>query len=309
MKKILLLLLMLMSVNLMQAREITRPPVETPPPTINVTETEDFYIIEAVGEGEVNLYVNDEPVENPYTIARPEPGEDAIVIYVYATAQNPGQEIGTSDVERIEIDPKEGYFPDPHETGVWIVLRDRNGEERWIEMYYDNGDYLTTIRLTNTYLGDFNSESDENYLVPIYIFFEGIRFGAPSPNRPINFGYENILIENNHCYVIETGYRYIIGVTFFDDFYEEGNLYLYAVRLPLHSEDDSNEHIKGDANRDGKVTIFDVITIIDYLLSGDTSEGEISQIDKISADCDGNGQVTITDITHLIDYLLKGSWY
>jgi len=69
-------------------KPVTPPePEVTAVPEVNVNVTEDAVIITAVGDGEVVLYVNDEAVENPYTIARPEAGEEAVTYYVYATAQ------------------------------------------------------------------------------------------------------------------------------------------------------------------------------------------------------------------------------
>ena len=56
----------------------------------------------------------------------------------------------------------------------------------------------------------------------------------------------------------------------------------------------------GDVNGDGKVTINDVTTLIDILLSGDPTPA--------SADVNGDGKVSINDVTALIDYLLNGSW-
>ena len=61
----------------------------------------------------------------------------------------------------------------------------------------------------------------------------------------------------------------------------------------------------GDVDLDGNVTISDVTTLIDYLLSGSwTSESE--WVNRGDADLDG--QVTISDVTNLIDYLLSGNW-
>lgn len=61
--------------------------------------------------------------------------------------------------------------------------------------------------------------------------------------------------------------------------------------------------IVGDVNGDGNVTISDVTTLIDYLLSGDASG-----LNLAGADCDQDGSVNIADVTALIDYLLSGSW-
>lgn len=59
--------------------------------------------------------------------------------------------------------------------------------------------------------------------------------------------------------------------------------------------------VRGDADGDGKVTIDDVTTLIDYLLGG-------SNISIQGADADLNGSITIDDVTTLIDYLLSGRW-
>ena len=66
---------------------------------------------------------------------------------------------------------------------------------------------------------------------------------------------------------------------------------------------DPNASVRGDVNIDGKVTIDDVTTLIDYLLNGPTSI-----IDLDAADCDENGRPGISDVPYLIDYLLNGQW-
>ncbi len=66
---------------------------------------------------------------------------------------------------------------------------------------------------------------------------------------------------------------------------------------------DPSAGLRGDVDADGNVTIADVTTLIDYLLSADATV-----IDVATADCDQDGTVTISDVTALIDYLLSGSW-
>ena len=65
-------------------------PAKTDMPVITYEVTEDAVTITATGEGEVLMYVNGEPVENPYTIAR---GEEDITIGISATAQGEGKRI------------------------------------------------------------------------------------------------------------------------------------------------------------------------------------------------------------------------
>lgn len=58
--------------------------------------------------------------------------------------------------------------------------------------------------------------------------------------------------------------------------------------------------IRGDVNRDDKVNISDVTSLIDLLLSG----GEMIP----EGDCNQDGAMNISDVTALIDYLLGGNW-
>ena len=59
----------------------------------------------------------------------------------------------------------------------------------------------------------------------------------------------------------------------------------------------------GDTNCDGYINIADVTELIDYLLSGDAS-----QINLTNADTDKNCSINIADVTELIDRLLCGKW-
>ena len=57
---------------------------------------------------------------------------------------------------------------------------------------------------------------------------------------------------------------------------------------------------RGDVNHDGNITIADVTTLIDYLLSNDSAI-------PAEADVNADGSVSIADVTALIDYLLSGT--
>ena len=61
--------------------------------------------------------------------------------------------------------------------------------------------------------------------------------------------------------------------------------------------------LRGDVNDDDNVTIADVTTLIDYLLS-DNDSG----INLDAADCNQDTTINIADVTALIDYLLSGQW-
>ena len=57
---------------------------------------------------------------------------------------------------------------------------------------------------------------------------------------------------------------------------------------------------RGDVNQDGHITISDVTTLIDYLLSNDSAI-------PAEADFNDDGSASIGDVTALIDYLLSGA--
>ena len=60
------------------------------------------------------------------------------------------------------------------------------------------------------------------------------------------------------------------------------------------------EVLLGDVDDDGKISIADVVTLIDYLLYGDES-----LLNMDAADVDQDGGITIADVTELIDMLLS----
>ena len=61
------------------------------------------------------------------------------------------------------------------------------------------------------------------------------------------------------------------------------------------------EYLPGDVNDDGRVSIGDVITLIDYLLGGDV------EINRAAADVTGDDNISIGDATSIIDILLSSS--
>ena len=76
-----------------------------------------------------------------------------------------------------------------------------------------------------------------------------------------------------------------------------------ACNVFVSAQFQESEFDLGDVNGDGFISIADVTTLIDYLLSGD-----VSLINSDAADCHQDGYISIADVTALIDYLLSGSW-
>jgi len=62
-----------------------------------------------------------------------------------------------------------------------------------------------------------------------------------------------------------------------------------------------NGSICGDANVDKKVSVSDVVYLINYLFKGGPAPIPIQ-----AADANGDGQVTVSDVVYLINYLFKG---
>lgn len=79
----------------------------------------------------------------------------------------------------------------------------------------------------------------------------------------------------------------------------EWNLTLSVDKMTLVIEKAASV-IRGDVNKDGKVNISDVTSLIDLLLSG----GEMIP----EGDCNLDDAMNISDVTALIDYLLGGNW-
>ena len=69
------------------------------------------------------------------------------------------------------------------------------------------------------------------------------------------------------------------------------------------NEAGGSDFTRGDVNGDGKVSIADVTTLINYLLAEDATGINVDAID-----CNQDGNESIADVTALINYLLSGTW-
>ena len=65
----------------------------------------------------------------------------------------------------------------------------------------------------------------------------------------------------------------------------------------------ASNNVRGDVDGDGRVNIDDVTSLINYLLTGNSS---LIVLDN--ADVYPDGRISIDDITSLINYLLSGAW-
>lgn len=79
-----------------------------------------------------------------------------------------------------------------------------------------------------------------------------------------------------------------------------------GIEIPFQNEttivySESISTMLGDVNSDGKVTIDDAVTLIDFLLNGSGDPSNMT-----AADVDENGYISIDDVVLLIDMLLNG---
>ena len=88
----------------------------TPMPEIVVEVVDMGVEISAIGEGQVNLYVNGEPMENPSYFYF---GPDVEVLYIEATAQAEGKQISETATMYYELPP----LPEPY-FNVWREITD-----------------------------------------------------------------------------------------------------------------------------------------------------------------------------------------
>jgi hypothetical protein len=223
----------------------------------------------------------------------------------------------------------------PHNTGIWLVTLDRNNNEIWQELNYEDYNVYSAIVRLNCYIYGFETimlgNNDYNYPtldddIPFHEYnnwedpwsagafyylktydarfcyvIDGVRFGPEENYVECVLGYalDNPLVEGDNYYTTMTGYTDCFGL-YIDD---SGNPYAYLaigsfIGASENFPDYMNTILLGDVDGDGMISISDVTASIDLLLSGDAS-------DNPNADVDGDGIASIADVTELIDMLLK----
>ena len=143
---------------------------------------------------------------------------------------------------------------------------------------------------------------------------EAVSMGAPVKGEPeivFNFGepYEynggNLVLEAKVTQAGEFGMDYFYGINRESASYGYYNDFGFETRVFNFLPKASFGYLKavyeiGDVNHDGKLTISDVTTLIDYLLAAASAAPE-------EADVNGDTNVNISDVTALIDMLLSGN--
>ena len=213
-------------------------PEKTEAPVISYELTEDAVIVTAEGAGEVILYCEGQPVENPYTIARGE--QDATFVFT-ATAQEADKEISDVTTLVVTVPAISGEEPpvDPHMEGYWLVVMDKDGNPVWYQMFIgDNGDYTTTIALDYVTYGGYNHDTGERPAIDYYFVINGVRYGAPEAEVATVLGtaLDNALVEGEGFYTLPVGYNYNMGVAISPD----GEFFVYAAQAGFVGVDELN---------------------------------------------------------------------
>ena len=200
---------------LVPALEVTPPePQVTPQPEITYEVTDDAVIITATGEGEVLLYVDGEPVENPCTIER---GATDVVVVVTATAQAEDMLISDEAMMEITIPAISQEPEDPYATGNWVVFIDKDGNEQYYELVPgdDPDGVQQAVALTWKLYGHPVSTNPEDWhYIPFYFLVNGVTYGPDADGTEPVMGNANMnpLFENENMWQIQAGYKYVVGI-------------------------------------------------------------------------------------------------
>ncbi len=190
-------------------------------PSITYRTTNDAVIVTATSnEGVVRMTVDGEIVDNPYTITR---GAEDVTVTVTAKARvyyKPESKPATLEITVPARDTT-------HDTGHWVVLIDKDGNEVWHELIHEEeNSYLNHVALGYTTYGVFDPEAEERPNVCFNFSIDGVRYGAQEDRTPaiIGMAIDNPLFHNFNCYTVPVGYNYSFGVCY--DY--EGNPYAYV---------------------------------------------------------------------------------
>ena len=175
-------------------------PVQTPAPVIEVTKNDDAYIFTATGEGEVTLYVDGEPVENPYVVVRTE--EDQIVkltAVAHVEGQTDGSVTGEYLVPALELPgdlPGEIVISGPDNNGVVYITY--TGEEDVTITVTVNGEVVELGEDSTITVGEGES------LIEVTVSAEGyndltasetVFYEKPQPQEPVDLTGEIVIGE------------------------------------------------------------------------------------------------------------------
>lgn len=274
---------------------------------VKLMMSEDFSKVMASADGQSDISSSlDNYTDNP--------GWTGYKVYV---AANKSLKIGTATAV--------GYLVSPElelDNTITVVFNAKN----WIgaagsdgsSVIVSCGDVSKTVTLSDTptdYTVVLTGCSEKNvklsmtankkrfYVYHVDIYNGDLTLNPPTLRAVVEEGdstWRNISGITDTCYTVRalsSGiYEYYVKAI-----YTDGSESVWSNIQHVTITSDGSELLIGDVNCDGEVSIADVTTLIDYLLTSN-----ITPFDNDAADLDRDGNISIADVTHLIDKLLTG---
>ena len=248
MKKILFVFLMLLPAA------VAMPQNQTPRPEIWVVEGDGAWVVGADGEGEVFLFLDEEPVENPYTIWLTNE-EQQYLFKAYAQAEGclPSDwvycEVDVSVQDPVlPVDPEYGVII--YQTDESVILEPFVDPEDYNDGYYTLRLYIYGEEVDYPYVLE-RQQEDYEVFVTVQLEIEGV--GA------------DLIFE---CFVevpaLETISPYDVN--------GDGEVNIADMNAIISSILNNSFNEACDVNGDGEVNIADVNEVISRIVGGDRKQ-------------------------------------
>ena len=70
-----------------------------------------------------------------------------------------------------------------------------------------------------------------------------------------------------------------------------------------YTKSGATNHLIGDVNRDGEISLVDVMATVDIILGADNTAPY--QYDHFAAEIDGDGSISLIDLMNIVDMILN----
>ena len=183
---------------------------ETPVITYDITDGEA--IITATGAGDVRLFLDDKLVENPYTLLR---GDEEQTYIFTAQAKRLCERPSEPAMLEITVPARDTT----HDTGYWVVLIDKNGNEVWEKLTrQEDSSYRVIVAVDyGTYGGHYNHETGEVGDACFNFSIDGFRYGPENNLEPVTLKNVIPLFIGNNYYNVPIGKYYAFTISQLDD--------------------------------------------------------------------------------------------
>lgn len=206
----------------------------------------------------------------------------------------------------VEMEPQERFYIEDFEIAageshtVSIILENNTAYTAFqTDIYLPDG--LTVEQEDGDYIFDLTTRKSRDHIIASQLQVDGaIRVMSYSPRINAYSGNSGSLVTFN-----VTASANVVGPVFI---ILKNTLYTTITGAEVPFNDETCKvtvtitDIKGDVNGDGQVSISDVSSLIDLLLTGDTTIE-----DSPGADVNLDGIISIADVSELIDLLLTGN--